>query len=96
MRCGEPGRDQIWSTFYRRPVRTVSIYEAKTHLSRLVARAEAGEETLVTRHGRPVARLVPVGARTQRRSAGAWRGQVEMAEDFDELGAADEQDWYGA
>jgi prevent-host-death family protein len=39
---------------------TVGLFEAKTHLSELVARAEQGEEVVITRHNRPVARLVPV------------------------------------
>ena len=41
-------------------VQTVGLFEAKTHFSELVARAEAGEEVVITRHNRPVARLVPV------------------------------------
>lgn len=75
---------------------TVNIYEAKTHLSRLVARAEAGEETIVTRNGRPVARLVPLAARTAPRVPGAWRNRVRIADDFDAFDAGDERDWYGA
>ena len=39
---------------------TVGLFEAKTHLSELVARAEAGEEVIITRHNKPVAKLVPV------------------------------------
>jgi len=39
---------------------TISVAEAKAHLSDLVARAEDGEETVITRHGKPVARLVPM------------------------------------
>ena len=38
----------------------VSVYEAKTHLSRLIGDVEAGNEVTITRHGKPVARLVPV------------------------------------
>lgn len=38
----------------------VSVYEAKTHLSRLIGDVEAGREVTITRHGKPVARLVPV------------------------------------
>ena len=38
---------------------TVTVYEAKTHLSQLLARVEHGEEIIIFRHGRPVARLVP-------------------------------------
>ena len=73
---------------------TVSTYEAKTQLSRLVARAEAGEETVITRHGRPVARLVPLD-QVDRRTPGAWRGQVEIAPDFDEVDPTEDADWYG-
>jgi prevent-host-death family protein len=39
---------------------TIGLFEAKTHLSELVARAEQGEEVIITRHNRPVAKLVPV------------------------------------
>ena len=39
---------------------TIGLFEAKTHLSELVARAERGEEVVITRHNRPVARLVPI------------------------------------
>jgi prevent-host-death family protein len=64
----------------------VGMHEAKTKLSQLVQRAEAGEEITIARNGKPVARLVPV-ARTNSMAAirGIWRGQVEIAEDFDDL-----------
>ncbi len=39
---------------------TIGLFEAKTHLSELVARAEAGDEVIITRHNKPVARLVPI------------------------------------
>ena len=39
---------------------TVGLFEAKTHLSELVARAERGEEVVITRHNKPVAKLVPI------------------------------------
>lgn len=38
----------------------IGLFEAKTHLSELVARAERGEEVIITRHNRPVAKLVPI------------------------------------
>ncbi len=62
------------------------MHEAKTKLSQLVERAEAGEEIVIARNGTPVARLVPV-ARTNSLAAiqGALRGRVQFAEDFDEL-----------
>lgn len=40
---------------------TIGLFEAKTHLSELVARAERGEEVVITRHNKPVAKLVPIG-----------------------------------
>jgi prevent-host-death family protein len=61
----------------------VNIHDAKTHFSRLVERAEAGEEILIARAGRPVARLVPISVRTEPRQPGRWRGFVRLAPDFD-------------
>jgi antitoxin (DNA-binding transcriptional repressor) of toxin-antitoxin stability system len=61
----------------------VNIHEAKTHLSRLVERVEAGEEVVIARAGRPVARLVRFTRRSGPRRPGLWRGQVELAPDFD-------------
>ena len=62
---------------------SVNIHEAKTHLSRLIERVESGEEIVIARAGRPVARLVPYRARTTPRSPGLWRGRVRIAPDFD-------------
>lgn len=42
-------------------ISTIGLFEAKTHLSELVARAEAGDEVIITRHNKPVAKLVPIG-----------------------------------
>jgi prevent-host-death family protein len=61
----------------------VNIHEAKTHLSRLIERVEAGEEVEIARAGRPVARLVPVAARRTARRPGMWQGRVRLADDFD-------------
>ena len=47
----------------RRAMSTVSAYEAKTHLPRLIKAVEGGETIVITRHGKPVARLVPIEAR---------------------------------
>jgi prevent-host-death family protein len=60
----------------------VNIHDAKTHLSRLVERAEAGEEITIARAGRPVARLVPLRA-ARPRMLGALRGRIRLAPDFD-------------
>lgn len=62
------------------------MHEAKTKLSQLVQRAEAGEEIIIARNGDPVVRLVPVRSENRLASVyGALRGQIHMAEDFDEL-----------
>jgi prevent-host-death family protein len=61
----------------------VNIYAAKTHLSRLIDQVNAGEEVVITRHGRVVARLVPVQAAKSRR-LGLLEGQgYWVADDFD-------------
>jgi prevent-host-death family protein len=61
----------------------VNIHEAKTHLSRLVDRAAAGEEIVIARAGKPVARLVAYVPRSPDRDLGGWQGQVWIAPDFD-------------
>ncbi len=62
---------------------TVNIHAAKTHLSRLVERVEAGEEITIARDGRPVARLVPLGRRTRPRELGTLRDKIWLAPDWD-------------
>ena len=61
----------------------VSVYAAKTHLSRLLDRAARGEEVVITRNGKPVARLAPVEQRRAPRKLGALRGKIRVAADFD-------------
>jgi prevent-host-death family protein len=60
----------------------VNVHEAKTHLSRLLARVEAGEEILISRAGRPVARLLPAQKARARRRPGRFVGKGRVAEDF--------------
>ena len=67
---------------------SVNVHEAKTHLSRLLERVEAGEEVVIARAGRPVARLVPYVRRNAPRALGIWRGRVKIGPEFDE---ADEE-----
>ncbi len=62
------------------------MHEAKTKLSQLVERAQAGEDIVITRNGEPVARLVPEKKPSSFASIrGMWKGQIWMADDFDEL-----------
>ena len=64
----------------------ISIAEAKAKLSELVSRAEAGEEIVLTRHGKVAARLVPPARENLLPRIGALKGKVRIADDFDELG----------
>lgn len=63
----------------------VNVHEAKTHLSRLLERVAAGEEIVIAKAGRPVARLVPYDEDDRPRELGGWEGRVWIADDFDEL-----------
>ena len=64
---------------------SVNIHEAKTHLSRLVDRAAAGEEIVIARAGKPLARLVAYVPPVKDRELGTARGQIWIAPDFDEV-----------
>lgn len=64
-------------------VKTVNVHEAKTHLSRLLEQVRQGEEVVIAKAGKPVARLVPVVEKPKRRRPGSARGQIKIAEDFD-------------
>jgi prevent-host-death family protein len=62
----------------------VNIHEAKTHLSRLLNRVLAGEEVVIAKAGRPIARLVPFGPRGEPRGPGRYCGQIRIGDDFDD------------
>lgn len=61
---------------------TVTIHQAKTHLSKLIARAEAGEEIVIARGKEPVARLMPVIKSKPRPPAGIWKGKLNIPDSF--------------
>ncbi len=63
----------------------VNVHEAKTHLSRLLERVAQGEEIVIGKAGKPVAKLVPYQETQAPRSPGAWQGRVRISSDFDEL-----------
>ena len=69
-------------------MRQVNVHEAKTQLSRLLQAVEDGEEIVIARSGKPVARLVPHDADEKPREPGWARGRIEILDGFDE---ADEQ-----
>lgn len=60
-----------------------TIHNAKTHLSRLIRQALAGEEVIIAKAGKPVVRLVPIEAPHKIPRFGGWEGEFYMAEDFD-------------
>jgi prevent-host-death family protein len=63
----------------------VNIHEAKTHLSKLVARAAAGEEIVISKAGTPLAKLVAYERQKEPRKLGALRGRIEILPGFDEM-----------
>jgi len=65
-------------------VETFNLYAAKTNLSRLVERAANGEEIIIAKAGRPLARLVPLAARSGPRPLGLYRGEIRIGGDFDD------------
>jgi prevent-host-death family protein len=64
-------------------MRTINIHEAKTHLSRFVEQAAAGEEIIIAKAGKPVARLVPLKSMPSRRNLGIFKGKLNIPDDFD-------------
>jgi prevent-host-death family protein len=61
---------------------TVTIHQAKTNLSKLIERASQGEEIIIARGAKPVARLVPVGAVKGKRQPGRLKGKISIGPEF--------------
>lgn len=61
----------------------VNTHEAKTHLSRLLERVAAGEEIVIGRSGKPIAKLVPFSTRTEPRPFGTLKGKIWASPDWD-------------
>ena len=64
-----------------------NVHQAKTHFSRLLERVRRGEEIVIGKAGKPVAKLVPYRDAGTPRRGGQWRGRVRISDDFDELPA---------
>jgi len=60
----------------------VTIHKAKTNLSRLIEKACKGEEIIISRGSKPVARLVAIEEKVEKRKPGAWKGRIEIGPDF--------------
>ena len=63
-------------------MKKTTMHEAKTNLSRLVKYAEAGEEVIICRGTKPVARIVAVSEPGRKRKPGRWKGQIHMPDSF--------------
>ena len=72
-------------------MRTVNIHEAKTHLSRLVDQAVAGEPFIIAKAGKPLVKVVPLVALDQPgpKRIGFMQDLIEVPEDFDRMGESD-------
>jgi prevent-host-death family protein len=64
-------------------MKMVNVHAAKTHLSRLVDEAAAGQEIVIAKAGRPMVRLVPVSQAKARTGFGALKGKIRASSDFD-------------
>ncbi len=64
-------------------MKTVNLHAAKTHLSRLVDEAAAGQDVVIAKNGTPMVRLVKVNNRPRRTGFGSLRGKMRISENFD-------------
>ena len=76
---------------------TVNIHEAKTHLSRLVEQAAKGESFVIAKAGKPLVKVVPLGAPEpgQMKRTGFMRDQIIVPDDFDQMGRAEIEQLFG-
>jgi prevent-host-death family protein len=75
---------------------TVNVHAAKTHFSKLLEKVSAGEEIIIAKAGKPVARLCPIKNQpTKKRVPGIDKGKIWMADDFDLLSDSELENWYG-
>lgn len=66
-------------------MKIINIHEAKSHLSKLIESAFEGEEVIICKAGKPMARLVKYQNKNQSRTPGYWKGKIHISEDFDQL-----------
>lgn len=65
-------------------MKIINVQNAKTHLSRLIEKAAAGEDIVIGKHGKPLARLCPYTPREQERPLGGLEGKIRIASNFDD------------
>lgn len=77
-------------------MQTVNIHEAKTHLSKLIESVVNGEEVMIAKAGKPVAKLIPIHQSTHERKLGLLKGKIKISDDFDQPLAEEQlKDFYG-
>lgn len=62
----------------------MNVQEAKTHLSRLIDQAAKGQEVILGKHGKPMAKITAYAPRKEQRPLGGYEGRIRVGEDFDE------------
>ncbi len=65
-------------------MKVINVQEAKTHLSRLIDAAAAGESILLGKHGKPLAKLTAYAPETEERPLGGFEGKIRISPDFDD------------
>ncbi len=65
-------------------IATFNVHEAKTHLSKLLQRVIAGEEIVIAKSGKPVAKIIPLKQKPKGRKSGSAKGKIWMAPDFND------------
>ena len=73
----------------------VNVHEAKTHLSKLLARVEAGEEIILARGGAPIAKIVPIPVPREWAGPGAWKGKYDIPDDAFEWSEEELREMFG-
>ena len=73
---------------------SVNVHDAKTHLSKLLERVQAGEEITIAKAGKPVAKLVPIVDASRPRVPGMDRGRIWISPDFDDPLPPDLQQYF--
>ena len=74
---------------------TYNIHHAKTHLSRLVDRAAAGESFVIAKAGRPLVKVVPIEDEAPKQPIGFLKGKLSVPDDFDTMGGGEIADMFG-
>ena len=72
-----------WLVHVKNVKKAVNVHDAKTHFSKLLARVEKGQEVVIARAGKPIARLVPNDSEPKAPVFGADRGMFTVPDDFD-------------